>query len=310
MRDWLDIPGFSKQEFGQKVLLERLPIDKIVLHSTEGSNWPSYRGGYTAPHVTVDPRARETRQHIPFSQAGYALVAPTDGTHTNTGGAVQVEIIGSCVVDSPLPSVLNFNEDELGYLALVLKDISDATGIPLVSNVQWLSYPASFGNSTVRLTSKQWYDYDGVLGHQHVPGNLHGDPGQLNVARILEIANSGVTPVGNPIVVTPPPVPAGPVVIAQGVPAPDYPLPSGSYFGPKSGPIESVSGYYSHREDLRRWQQRMKDRGWFIAADGLYGSETAGVAHAFEVEKYLTVDVGLIGPEVWGAAWTADITRG
>lgn len=190
MRDFLDVPGFSKQEFGQTVLLERLPVDKMVLHSTEGSNWPGYGGGYRAPHATIDPRKREVRQHIPFSQAGYALVAPADGTHTNTGGAVQIEIIGSCVVNSPLPSVLNFNEDELGYLALVLKDTSDATGIPLVSNVQWFSYPASYGKSPVRLTSKQWYDYNGVLGHQHVPGNLHGDPGALNVARILEIANS------------------------------------------------------------------------------------------------------------------------
>lgn len=106
----------------------------------------------------------------------------------------------------------------------------------------------------------------------------------------------------------PTPPPAGPVVIAPGVPAPPYPLPRGSYFGPKSGPVASVSGFYSHREDLRRWQQRMHDRGWVINPDGLYGNETAGVAHDFQVEKHLGVD-SLIGPETWGAAWTAPITR-
>ena len=91
-------------------------------------------------------------------------------------------------------------------------------------------------------------------------------------------------------------------------PAPAFPLPAGSYFGPKSGPATSVSGYYSHREDLRRWQQRMADRGWSLAADGLYGDQTATVARQFQAEKGLRVDA-LIGPDTWAAAWTAPVTR-
>jgi hypothetical protein len=124
------------------------------------------------------------------------------------------------------------------------------------------------------------------------------------------LALVGTEPVSNPVqpAPTPAPKPTGPVVVAPGVPAPPFPLPRGWYFGPKSGPEESVSGFYSHREDLRRWQQRMKDRGWAINPDGLYGSETAGVAHAFQVEKHLDMD-SLIGPETWAAAWTAPITR-
>ena len=91
-------------------------------------------------------------------------------------------------------------------------------------------------------------------------------------------------------------------------PAPAFPLPGGSYFGPRSGPAQSVSGYYSHRDDLRRWQQRMADRGWSIGADGLYGDETANVARKFQSEKGIGVD-GLIGPETWAAAWTAPVTK-
>ncbi len=72
-------------------------------------------------------------------------------------------------------------------------------------------------------------------------------------------------------------------------------------------PTRSVSGYYSHREDLRTWQQRMKDRGWRIDADGLYGPETARVARGFQSEKGLTAD-GLIGPDTWDAAWTSPLT--
>lgn len=92
-----------------------------------------------------------------------------------------------------------------------------------------------------------------------------------------------------------------------GTKAPKYPLPPGYYFGPKSGPYYSISGYYSHREDLRRWQRRMAERGWRIDADGLYGDQTRGVAVAFQREKGLAVD-GLIGPATWRAAWEAPVT--
>ena len=89
--------------------------------------------------------------------------------------------------------------------------------------------------------------------------------------------------------------------------APKFPLPKGWYFGPKSGPKSSVSGYYSHRSDLKSWQQRMKDRGWSITPDGLYGPRTATVARKFQAEKKLAVD-SLIGVKTWNAAWEAPIT--
>lgn len=89
--------------------------------------------------------------------------------------------------------------------------------------------------------------------------------------------------------------------------APAYPLPAGQFFGPKLGPTQSVSGYFSHREQLRAWQQRMKDRGWNINPDGLYGPQTSDIALAFQREKGLVAD-RLIGPDTWAAAWAAPIT--
>lgn len=88
--------------------------------------------------------------------------------------------------------------------------------------------------------------------------------------------------------------------------APAFPLPRGSYFGPREGGPESVSGYHGHRADLDKWQTRMAYRGWKITPDGLYGPETRRVAKAFQTEKWLGVD-GLIGPETWRAAWEAKI---
>lgn len=91
--------------------------------------------------------------------------------------------------------------------------------------------------------------------------------------------------------------------------APAFPLPGGYYFGPRYplSNARSVSGYYGNREHLRIWQQQMRNRGWRISADGLYGPETARVALAFQSEKGLSRD-SLVGPATWAAAWAAPIT--
>lgn len=96
---------------------------------------------------------------------------------------------------------------------------------------------------------------------------------------------------------------------------PAFPLAAGQFFGPEGGGRDSISGYHGHREDLRRWQAQMRERGWAISVDGLYGpkgaktpkGQTADVARAFQREKRLVVD-GLIGQATWAAAWAAKIT--
>jgi len=94
---------------------------------------------------------------------------------------------------------------------------------------------------------------------------------------------------------------------------PAFPLPRGWYFGPASGPRESVSGIYgpeAYRRALQRFQERMMDRGWKLprfGADGRYGDELERVVRAFQDEKDLQVD-GRIGPETWAAAWTEPVT--
>lgn len=105
----------------------------------------------------------------------------------------------------------------------------------------------------------------------------------------------------------PAPKPAPPKKTAPAKKAPKFPLKPGSAFGPRTGPTWQVSGYYSHRSDLRRWQQRMSDRGWVIAVDGLYGNQTRDVARAFQHEKGLSPDA-LIGRDTWAAAWSAPVT--
>lgn len=92
-----------------------------------------------------------------------------------------------------------------------------------------------------------------------------------------------------------------------GVKAPKFPLPKGSYFGPKSGPASSVSGHYGHSADLKKWQARMKQRGWSISVDGYYGPGTEKVVKQFQKQLKIKVD-GKIGIRTWESAWTAPVT--
>jgi len=114
-------------------------------------------------------------------------------------------------------------------------------------------------------------------------------------AQIAELLKAGRDTDNLPVPPTPPPVEA-----------PPFPLPEGSYFGSKSGPAESVSGYYSHREDLARWQRRMRQRGWTLKADGLFGAVTGEVARQFRVQEGLE-DLPRVNAGTWSRAWTSPV---
>jgi peptidoglycan hydrolase-like protein with peptidoglycan-binding domain len=88
---------------------------------------------------------------------------------------------------------------------------------------------------------------------------------------------------------------------------PAFPLPAGWYFGPASGPAQSVSGYHGYGAQLAQWQTQMAHRGWTITVDGHYGPQTASTTRTFQTQKNLQVD-GLIGHGTWDAAWCLPLT--
>jgi hypothetical protein len=115
---------------------------------------------------------------------------------------------------------------------------------------------------------------------------------------------------------------------APGRPAPgprvDFPLPSGHYFGPKTGPTKSVSGWYGRtfkgRPDyawLKTWAGQLGRRGWgvgkgrrFLARygnDGRYGSEYRDLIEAFQRDQNLPV-TGRLDRRTWDAAYTNPIS--
>lgn len=163
-----------------------------------------------------------------------------------------------------------------------------------------------------------------LVRHRDVKGSSTTCPGTYDLARLdrlargqsakpIAVASKGTAkPVAKPA--------AKPANGAACVKAPAFPLPSGYYYGPTSGPVQSVSGRTrnSHlpndviqvngrwrSKGLAVWQARMQARGWNIGkdgADGRYGNDTARIVKQFQKNKGLKVD-GKIGPATWRAAF-------
>lgn len=178
------------------------PLEKLLWHTTEGSNWPSYERngvkGSVAPQVTYHARAHAFHQHFPINRSARALQDP-QGTSVkeNRDGVVQVEIVASAdrayAAKHGLLYIADLDEqsiDDLGEFSAWLKR---EWGVPLEKAPIWLPYPASYGNSDARMTSAEYNAFRGHLGHMHASGNSHGDPGAFPIDRVLAAAR-GTTP--------------------------------------------------------------------------------------------------------------------
>lgn len=192
-------PGGSRQEFTnpQNLAWKQKP-SKLVLHTVEGGGYPSaatYDDGRRAPHVTADPWHQTWRQHYPLTEASWALKVGT--VSTNTLGAVQVEIIGTCDPGNKALAakfVPGMTGEPLRWLVGLLRHIADSAGIPWQASVTWVAYPGSYGPGPQRLTAAAWTAYRGLIGHQHVPGNSHGDPGAIPITTWLAAGAGTATP--------------------------------------------------------------------------------------------------------------------
>lgn len=178
----------------------------IVWHSTEGRNLPGYDGGALAPNFTAVPDFAAKRlkwyQHFDFDTSSRALRNAAGGVQTNTLNVSQVEIVGTCDpvthakwvrAGTPHLYTPELPDWAVRDLAAFARWAHDQHGVPLSSGLEFRTYPASYGDSSVRMTNSQWLSFTGHCGHQHVPENDHGDPGDFPVAAILSAAKNGTT---------------------------------------------------------------------------------------------------------------------
>lgn len=242
-----------------------------VLHTTEGASYDGARQAYGTgknPHFTAtyEHGVFEIHQHTPIDQYAKALVHPSGGVDTNRAHAIQIEIVGTCDPSRAheMLYVGDFPQAYLDGIAAWMRWVEEQTGVKPVAPETFEAYPASAGaNNGVRFDEARWRTFDGWCGHQHVPGNDHGDPGALNLAHLLGQA--------------PAPAPA--------------PTPAPAHVGPWwYGRVLRSQKPLLHGEDVKYVQRHVG-----VPVDGFYGDGTAHAVAMFQRSHHLTPD-GVVGP--------------
>lgn len=200
-------PGASTAYwYGSKYPGSAMESNVIVWHTTEGTSLPSYGGGASAPNFTAKPDFAAKRlvwyQHFDFDRSARALVNSSGGVETNTLNVVQVEIVGTCDPATHAKWIKSgtahlyapdLPDWAIRDLAAFARWAHEQHGVPLSSGVTFKAYPGSYGSNGVRMSAAKWSSFTGHCGHQHVPENSHGDPGNLPIAAILNAAKGTTT---------------------------------------------------------------------------------------------------------------------
>lgn len=175
----------------------RSPLDKYLIHTTDGSSIEgaigAYRKNNSWPHITVDAIFGHPYRrcgHLDMGRAARALKNLPGGVETNTDGVLQVEVVGFAT----RPNEIDWAWIGKNVIGPMCRDMN----VPIQSSVIWLPYPDSYGKTNVRLTGHEWTVYQGILGHQHAPENSHGDPGAIPIGTVLTAAGANPGPTPNP----------------------------------------------------------------------------------------------------------------
>lgn len=170
----------------------------LVVHTTEGS---TIAGAVAAmdrnrswSNWITDPDTGETRVLVDGEREDRSLRNLPGGVETNNRpGVWQIEIVGHAT-DIP-----HMSDRWYQRLAATIDVICRDKGIPRRFPYPFVAYPDSYGaKAPQRLTGAQWLAVGGIVGHQHVPENLHGDPGDISRLIPLVAMKEPPMPTANP----------------------------------------------------------------------------------------------------------------
>lgn len=248
---------------------------KILLHTTEAKwfrpNSTNYYGHSSYPHFTIEPDGT-VWQHIPIDRAARATKNLSGGVETNRANMIQIEICWKAAEAEQMPREL------LDAVAKLSKWIMSQVYVPAKApDVGFLPYPKSYGSKAgARFSHNSWYNFNGFLGHQHVPENDHGDPGRINIDYIFGILKGQPAPKTGTATTKPPHV----------------------HFTFKYSDVLSVKRPLMRGEAVKEWQRALlrwnpkalpRD-----GADGYFGGEAEAWTKKFQAARGLTVD-GVVG---------------
>lgn len=182
---------------------DRMEVNVLVLHTTEGPTLYGYDGGSVAPNLTAVPDFANKKlkwyQHFYIDTSSRALVNAPGGVQTNTLNVCQVELVGTCDPATHekwtksgtqhifWPEAPDWAMEELAKFVAWLNKNHD---VPVTGPKTWLPYPKSYGATSSRMSFSQWNSFKGICGHSHVPENFHGDPGDIDFAGLVKLVNT------------------------------------------------------------------------------------------------------------------------
>jgi hypothetical protein len=184
-------------------------VSVVVIHTTESDPGSAQavanylRNAGKASNEVYDPSNDETVALIPVDQAALSLRNEPGGVQTNrreTDGIAgadvyQIEVVGRAA------DVAGYSEAWYQNLAKHVALVCWLTQTPLEFPCQFVAYPRpGYGKSSpYRMSFAQWNACRGVVGHQHVPENDHGDPGDISrMVTILSAVHPEVS-MSNPV---------------------------------------------------------------------------------------------------------------
>lgn len=185
-------PGAIQRRYSGVSGIAQPTVSKLVLHSTETTSLPGYSGGSSAPTLTIDPFTRQRWQHFNANESAKALVDPSStSVRENRDNVAQIEIIGysdEALAKRYGKNLRTLNQSQIDFIAETIAWYHREWEVPLRTPSAWPMYPASYGaNNGARMSGPEYDRFEGVLGHLHVPGNLHGDP-SIPISAIMAAA--------------------------------------------------------------------------------------------------------------------------